>query len=151
MPNETPPPSRAKPKINRKLQLERAARARATITAFINGVPDAPYVTYGDLAGACADIKGADISNVVSRMVKNKLLTETKLTEPIGRFKVGYALPRPNPLGMEELPLPEVRAKRKYTTKSLGTAPSKPTVVVTDKDITVDYPHMRVIIQVVPT
>lgn len=147
MSNENPRPMT---KVrDRKLQLERAARARATITSYLNGV-DAPYVTFDALATACADIKGADISNVVSRMAKNNLLTEIRLDKPVGRYKVGYALPRGMPGG--ELPLPPPRAKRKYMR---GLEPrlagGKPTVVVTDKDITVDYPHMRVIIQVVPT
>lgn len=149
MSNENPQPM-AKVR-DRKLQLERAARARATITSYLNGV-DVPYVTFDALAKACADIEGADISNVVSRMVKNNLLTEIRLDKPIGRYKVGYALPRGMPGAELPPPLPPPRAKRKYTR---GLEPrlagGKPTVVVTDKDITVDYPHMRVIIQVVPT
>lgn len=136
-----------KVKINRKLQMARAAQARAKITSYLNG-SSSPYATHGELASVCSDIKGADMSNIVSRMVKNNLLSEIRLDKPIGRYRVAYTLFKGANTG-EKIPRPFARTKRgvassKGNNKHLGV---KPSVVITDEHVTVDYPHMRIIIQ----
>lgn len=138
-------------KYTRTQELEHAARARAAIVAFLNSHPTKP-ATFDAIKKACTGVPGARPDNVIARMVKNQMVKEVKLAEPIGRYKVAYTLPgneptpEPSPVGGEETP-----ARRAYTRRGHTAVIDKPIVVVTDKTITVDYPHMRVIIQVVPT
>lgn len=137
-----------KVKINRKLQMARAAQARAKITSYLNG-SSAPYATHGELASVCSDIKGADMSNIVSRMVKNNLLSEIRLDKPIGRYRVAYTLFKGANTG-EKIPRPFARTKQNVAASSKANSKGldvKPSVVITDKNVTVDYPHIRIIIQ----
>lgn len=139
-------------KYTRTQELENAARARAAIMAYMNTHPG-EQVTYDALKAACVGVPGARADNVVARMVKNQMLKEIQLPERIGRYKVAYMLP-----GAEPPPPPAPEAapeapptRRPYTRRGHTPVIDKPIVVVTDKTITVDYPHMRVIVQVVPT
>lgn len=145
------PKTRAR-KYSRAEELEHAARARAAIMAYMHTHPD-EQVTFDALKKACVGVPGARPDNVVYRMVKNQMLKEVPLVPPVGRYKIAYALP-----GAEPTPPPEpatvgeeAPTRRPYTRRGHTAVLDKPIVVVTDKTITVDYPHMRVIVQVVPT
>lgn len=139
-------------KYSRTQELENAARARAAIMAHLNAHPT-QQVTYDAIKKACIGVPGARPDNVIARMVKNQMVKEVQLAQPIGRYKVAYTLPGNEPTP----PAPEVATeappltRRPYTRRGHTSVIDKPIVVVTDKTITVDYPHMRVIIQVVPT
>lgn len=147
--------SEPKPRIRkytRAQQLENTARARAAIMAYMNTHPG-EQVTYDAIQIACKGVPGARPDNIVARMVKNQMLKEVQLPERIGRYSVAYMLPgtEPSPAPTDETPEAPPATRRPYTRRGHTPVIDKPIVVVTDKTITVDYPHMRVIIQVVPT